>query len=282
MASISETTPRSNQLRAALLALLCCIPFVGCITVDDQGNPLEDRKKSNYWNLQKLPEGPFWSEKEKSVPFLVVGLPGDIPERYILKNVPEPVDQGRLAAGTAFAAGYIMMTMMERPKHDTYLCSPEFIYNSLNGGKNVGLEILEVMEFLKGVGCADRSTFSASDPYIRPDQEDIAAAHDYRISGFARVDLSRPTHIMANLLEGKPVIVTLQVSENFLSLDDMEWKKPEGLPMGRHTVALIGFDRKAETWIFQNSAGEDWGHNGRFSLHRQWFSRLATQGYVAW
>ena len=105
----------------------------------------------------------------------------------------------------------------------------------------MGLEILEVMEFLKGVGCADRKDFSTVDAFIRPGQEVIAAAHPHRIEGFARVDLARPTHIMANLLEGRPVIVTLQVSENFLSLDEMEWQKPEGLPVGRHTVALIGF-----------------------------------------
>ena len=87
---------------------------------------------------------------------------------------------------------------------------------------------------------------------------------------------------MALLLEGRPIVVTLQVSQNFLNLESMQWIRPEGMPVGRHTVAMIGFDRKAETWIFQNSAGDDWGHNGQFSLNRDWFSRLATQGYVAW
>ncbi len=292
--SSSGIPQRSNHRRKARLRsleplkrILTLILILGslvssCVTVDEEGNPLDERKKNAYWNLQKLPEGPFWSDKEKDIPFLVVGLPSELPQRFVLEKVPSAEDQGRLAAGTAYAAGYLLMSMRERGADADYTCSPEFIYNSLNGGKNVGLEILEVMEFLKGVGCADRSRFSIKDPFIRPDQDAIAAAHDHRIKGFARVDLSRPTHIMANLLEGRPVIVTLQVSENFLSLDDMEWKKPEGLPVGRHTVALIGFDRSSEVWIFQNSAGEDWGHNGRFSLHRQWFSRLATQGYVAW
>lgn len=267
----------------SLLVFCLLFPLAGCVTVDDEGNPLEEKKKQDYWNLRKLPEGPFWSDEEKKVPFLVVGLPSDVPSEFLLEDLPEPGDQGRLAAGTAYAAGYLLMTMKERARGKSgYTCSPEFVYNSLNGGKNVGLEILDVMEFLKGVGCADRSHFSARDPYIRPDPEAIAEASEHRIQGFARVDLSRPTHVMANLLQGRPVIVTLQVSENFLNLDEMEWKKPSGLPMGRHTVALIGFDRAEEIWIFQNSAGEDWGHNGRFSLHRQWFSRLATQGYVAW
>ena len=272
-----------SALSYLLWALLLLLPGAGCITVDSDGNPLDERKKENYWNLQKLPEGPFWSDEEKSIPFLVVGLPSDVPERFVLQDIPAPADQGRLAAGTAYAAGYLFMTRRERARGaQDYTCSPEFVYNSLNGGKNVGLEVLEVMEFLKGVGCADRSHFSAAEPFMRPGPEAIAEASKHIISGYARVDLARPTHIMANLLQGRPIIVTLQVSQNFLNLDEFEWKKPEGLPMGRHTVALIGYDRTEETWIFQNSAGEEWGHNGRFSLHRQWFSRLATQGYVAW
>ena len=265
------------------LLLILLIGGGACVTVDEQGNPIDETPRGHYWDIKKLPEGPFWSPEEKTIPFMVAGLPSEVPEEFVLEGVPEAGNQGKFAAGTPFAAGYLMMTMLERKAGSAdYTCSPEFLYNSLNGGKNVGLEIIEVLQLLKEVGCPDRKTFSASDPFIKPGPEVIAAAHPHRIKGFARVDLSRPTHIMALLLEGRPIVVTLQVSQNFLNLESMQWIRPEGMPVGRQTVAMIGFDRKAETWIFQNSAGDDWGHNGQFSLNRDWFARLATQGYVAW
>ena len=156
--SSSGIPQRSNHRRKARLRsleplkrILTLILILGslvssCVTVDEEGNPLDERKKNAYWNLQKLPEGPFWSDKEKDIPFLVVGLPSELPQRFVLEKVPSAEDQGRLAAGTAYAAGYLLMSMRERGADADYTCSPEFIYNSLNGGKNVGLEILEVME----------------------------------------------------------------------------------------------------------------------------------------
>ena len=64
-----------------------------------------------FRNYRKVLSG---SDEDKKIPFLVVGLPSDLPQRYILEKVPQPADQGRLAAGTAYAAGYLLMTMRER------------------------------------------------------------------------------------------------------------------------------------------------------------------------
>ena len=124
--------------------------------------------------------------------------------------------------------------------------------------------------------------YSAVDHAYRPSSRARRDANNYRIHDFARVDYTDLDQVRSHLLQNKPVIITLMISENFIELEDAVWQQPEGQFRGRHSIALVGYDDKKRIFYFLNSVGSAWGQNGLAAIPYSWFIRLTKQAYVLW
>lgn len=260
----------------------------GCITVDKYGNPIEtdeDRPQRQYSLAEMKPE-PTWSAAEKAVPLVLAGIPEFPPLQFRLDDLPPVGNQGRQASGTAWATGYTAASYAIRSQQGRkdYRCSPAFLYNQLNSGEDRGIEIFDALRLLSSGGCPDLKLmpYAEKDYLRRPGPMAFLSAGNYVIKGFGRVDFTDINQVRAHLLQKKVVIATMRITSNFLQLDERVWEKPAGPPVGRHTVAVIGYDHKRERVIIQNSAGEDWGDDGIAEVPYEWFIRLTGQAYVLW
>ena len=243
-------------------------------------------KEVKKWPLREHTVKPHWSEEDQTIPFLVASLPKNVPRRFFLPKIPKAGDQGSQASGTAWACGYFAATYIYHQKNEksNYQCAPAFIYNSLNKGLDRGIEIVNALQFLKDYGCANEkyAPYRTHDFAFKPNSRSLKDAANYRIQGFGRVDYFDLDQIRGHLLQKRPIVVTLVISDNFITFNELVWEQPQGEQRGRHSIALIGYDDEKELFFFLNSAGMEWGENGRVAIPYSWFIRLARQAYVLW
>lgn len=261
--------------------------MVACITVDNQGRRIDDERtnsREEIWDINQMPLGPAWRADDERISYVLAPVPVVRPEVFTIEGILPAGDQGPQASGTAWAAGYLAMSHLQRSHNPDYICSPAFVYNVLNQGRDHGLEIVDALQLLKYTGCppAEAMPYRQTDFRTQPDTNVLETANEYRIEGFGRVDLSDRNQIRGHLLQGKPIIATIIISENFLNHRQRVFSELRGDSLGRHTVTIIGYDDIRRLWLIQNSAGQEWGHNGRTYVPYNWFARLVTQAYVIW
>ncbi len=279
-------------LTAPLFAGILALPLFtsSCVTefVDPgfQKHAASSQFKNHKWRLSEMPIRPGWKESEKSIPFLLAPYPDYAPAQFRLSHLPEVRDQRPQASGTAWALGYFGTTYLFRIKkgvHD-YTCSPAFVYNQLNRGKDAGVDFIEALDLLKDEGCSsmDYMPYRSFDYTYKPGVEAFASASHFRIQGYGRVDFTDVQQIKSMLLQDSPVIVLLQVYDNFVTLDRFHWKRPVGRTRGLHALVVVGYDDKDEYFIVQNSVGSEWGEKGRAAIPYSWFIRVVKRAYVIW
>ena len=269
-----------------------------CITQDESGNtikettPAEQREQkrkaeTKVWQLKEYNIDVAWSKDDLEIPIILASLPNKkIPRSFIIQGLPEAKNQGSQASGTAWATGYLAMSLIQRNQGNSdYLCSPAFIYNSLNKGLNQGITISETLVFLTKRGCPPFATmpYRADDFRIWPHTRAIDEARKYLARDYARVEFRDLDQVRAHLLQKRPIIISMLVSSNFKSLrNTVEWKNPIGVSKGRQTLAVIGYDdRTSHVWI-QNSLGKKWGLAGQAKVSYSWFLRLTKKAFIIW
>lgn len=274
---------RSSFLLSLVMALV--LATHACVTLDRFGNLVEDTppvKEPGKRQLHELPVQPAWTPEDRKIPIVLAGLPADPPAVFIVPNLPPPGNQGGQPSGTAWAGGYVAMTVLARGRGARgYVCSPSFVYNQLTSN-NSGLEIHEALRLLSESGCASLALmpYNEHDYTTRPSPMAISEARAYRAGGFARVDFTDLNQLRAHLLQGSVVIATISITKNFLALEDSLWPGPEGFFVGRHTIAIVGYDDKAREFLLQNSAGREWGDKGYARISYDWLLRVAGTAYV--
>ncbi len=279
---------RSLLFRPSAVSLLALLIPLACITVDKYGNPIdvEEDPPERQYDLGEMKPRPEWSDADRTIPMVLAGIPEFPPEKFLLTNLPPVGNQGKQASGTAWAVGYTAASYYFRTLHNRkkYLCSPAFLYNQLNRGEDQGIEIYETLRLLRSSGCPDQKLmpYAEKDYLRRPGPAAFLGAGNYVIQGFGRVDFTDINQLRAHLLQNKVVMATVRITLNFLELEDRVWKNPAGPPVGRHTVAVVGYDHTRERVIIQNSVGEDWGDDGFAEIPYEWFIRLTAQAYVLW
>ena len=234
--------------------------------------------------LADVPIQPTWTAEERKVSFVIAGLRASPPRRHILQDLPLVGDQGGQPSGTAWAAGYTAMTVLMRKQgRRDYVCSPSFLYNQLQRGE-AGVEIRETVALLAGMGCAPLGTmpYNADDPTTRPSPTALQQARDFRAQGFGRVDYTDLNQLKAHLLQGSAIVVTVSITKNFINLTGPRWPGPEGFFVGRHTVAIVGYNEDSREFLIQNSAGSAWGDKGFAWIPYAWMVRIAGNAYVLW
>jgi hypothetical protein len=265
------------------------IAVINCITVDESGKIISGpkflikNKEVKKWQLKEIPLGPRWLDKEKDVPLLITPRNYELPEEIILKDLPPVMNQGRQASSTAFSSGYLAVSFYYhqfKNKKD-YYCSPSFVYNLLNNGKDQGIEIIDALYLLKNSGCAPMTImpYRENDYKIQPTPGAVNIAAQYKIPNFARIDPLDMYQIATFLYNKQIIITTIFITENFLNLSTKKYE-PEGKFIGKHTVGIVGYNLTKKEYYIQNSAGKDWGDNGYFWISEEWYKRLVVSAYV--
>lgn len=237
-------------------------------------------------SLRTLDPGAFpieasYTPDERAVPVLFATTPPEVPPTFQLSHLPPAGDQGKQASGAAWAVGYLAHSRAFRKQEPDYTCSPSFLYNTANGGKDQGIPAMAALEILKEKGCAPLSLmpYNERDFYRRPGGSALQAAQRYRIRGFARVDYADIEQIRGHLLQGSVIIVTMKVTESFVGLKDPEWI-PAGDFVGVQSLGVVGYDITHDQVILQNSSGGEWGKFGLARLSLTWFQRLTEKAFV--
>lgn len=242
---------------------------------------LRQRTTMRTLSLQSFPIEASYTEDEKAVPVLFATTPAEPPAAFQLPALPAPGDQGKQASGAAWAAGYLAHSVFVRKRQADFVCSPAFVYNSANGGRDQGIPVMAALEVLQQKGCAPIGAmpYNERDFYRRPSGAALEAAQAFRIRGYARVDYPDIEQIRAHLLQGSVIVVTMKVTENFVQLAEPEWI-PAGDFIGIQSLGVIGYDITREQVLLQNSSGSAWGKNGTFIMSLPWFQRLTEKAFV--
>ncbi len=268
--------------------LVLSVALSGCVTTDARGEIVSPEasppKEPGERRLEDVPIRAAWTPEERRLPIVLAGLPAAVPESHILRELPVVGNQGSQASGTAWAVGYVAMSVLVRKRGvRDYVCSPAFVHNQLQRDEN-GVEIREAAHLLATTGCApfESMPYNADDALTRPSPSALNRAREFRARGFGRVDYTDLNQMRAHLLQGSVIIATIAVTKNFLELDKANWPGPKGFFVGRHTVAIVGYDDRTREFLIQNSAGIEWGGQGLARIPYSWMVRIIGNAYVLW
>ena len=268
-----------------IITILLTTSFLSCIIVSKKGHGFNAKKKEpGKLKLENVKIRQSWGIAGKKVPILLAGIPKSTPEKYIINSLPPIGNQGKQLSGTAWASGYAAMSSYFHQRGKIYyICSPAFVYNLLNQN-DTGIEILRALQLLKSTGCAEEKymPYNHRSHTSKPGDDAIKNAINHRIMGYGRVDYTDVDQVRAHLLQNSVVIVILRITRSFLLLKGKAWATPEGFYVGRHSVAVIGYDNIKKEFIIQNSAGKKWGKNGYARIPYAWFVRMVGQAFVIW
>lgn len=207
-----------------------------------------------------------------------------LPPMVDLRPVCSPVrDQGDLGSCTGFAAiGFRESLLLQTTKPFVGL-SPLYIYywervreHTINN--DAGATIRSAVKTLRKFGAAPEALwpYDISKFRDRPSPEAIAAAKDYTISAYHRVN---------NIIEMKqalaikhPIIIGIEVWESF---ESDEVKKTGIVPipdfrtemmLGGHALCVVGYNDAKRVFLVKNSWGTDWGVDGYCTIPYNFFA----------
>jgi hypothetical protein len=150
-----------------------------------------------------------------------------------------------------------------------------FIYGLINGGRDNGAVVRDAMDVLMGTGCCTEDDVPEGMIYSR---QFPASAKANAAQWKALKCLSCPTvaEIGSALELNWPVVIGIQVGNNFGHLDNEGVSPLPGGGGGGHCMCLLGKAKSAKYgWKFrdQNSWGASWGDAGRTYLQAGHFDR---------
>jgi hypothetical protein len=192
---------------------------------------------------------------------------------------PVPGNQGIQGSCTAWAVAYYK-SYQEALDHNwsvkSHSFSPSFIYNQINGGRNVGTNFKDALDLVVKQGgalLADMS-YSETDWITQPTDTIRELAKPHVAKGYGRLATG---DIRAELAGGNPVLIAVEVHPDFdsLSKDNDTYDSYDGLSRGNHAITLIGYDDNKKVYKFINS----WGTG---SESGNWGYGLGGYGYISY
>lgn len=217
---------------------------------------------------------------------------------------PKPINQGPFSTCTGWSVGYASHTIQhailnswagQTDKITENAFSAFFLYNQIKESEGCaeGTYITKALELMRDKGNVFSKTFDTDGCEKMPEAGDLVIAQKYRIKDFRRLfdrdALSREkiTAVKQSLIDKKPVVIGMQLKQNFLDMRGSEWWFPDLgnsplLPMG-HAMAVIGFDDGKGTaggaFQIMNSWGTTWGDDGFFWVNYEDFAKYCKYGF---
>ena len=199
-----------------------------------------------------------------------------LPEQADLSGrMPAVGSQGRLGScsawATAYAArSYYTETLEHRNiKEPANLPSPNYVFHLARAGGRVcqGSSFDEIIRVLRR-GALSLAEYAYSDACVPPaPPELVARAHDFRVRGLNRVDISRPDDAKGQLARSTPVIIAFFASTPFQNFRGSATFTEAALPRddkkaGWHAMTLVGYDERRQAFRLINSWSPRWGDHG--------------------
>lgn len=202
-----------------------------------------------------------------------------LPTIFSLQSLMPPVyDQGQTGSCTGNAiAGNVHYQEIREGKPSPLVPSRLFIYYNerlLEGttGEDAGAEIRDGIKALANFGFCNEDAwpFDPSQLTVRPSARAYMIANREKISRYMRVEqnLNAMKHCLA---AGHPIVVGLTLYSSFQS-DQMAESGVGRMPAageqidGGHAVLIVGYNDAAQTFLFRNSWGANWGMGGYFTM----------------
>lgn len=121
-------------------------------------------------------------------------------------------------------------------------------------------------------------------PYITSKYNEEPPKSAYLTSGLYKIksyeSLLSTEEIKHSIHNKIPVIVGINVHENFMRLKKGENYTPKGKFVGGHAVVIVGYNDEDDTFTIRNSWGPNWGDNGYFTIKQDVFISISSDyGY---
>lgn len=225
-----------------------------------------------------------------------------LPNRIDLRpHAPFAGQQGNTLSCTGWAVGYGAMTIemaiknrwTNRQMITQRAYSAAFIYQQINGGDcQNGATLSAALQVVQQRGNIAFNPFDSTikSCHQQPKAADFSAAQNQRIRGVQTLFSKQKTQInkvvatQQMLAKGKPVIVSLRVTEGFYQLRKGAkfWWANQGnqTPAGSHALVVVGYDQQKQAFCLLNSQGTQWGEGGFVWLKYDYFAKLCQEAYV--
>ena len=219
----------------------------------------------------------------------VLGAPGSdptLPSSVDLSNdFPVPGNQGGQNSCVGWALGYAIKTYQERVELGWSLepaehrFSPAYLYNLLNGGRDIGVIYNRALDFIvdQGVATLARMPYDERDFLTQPSAAAHQEASQFKAKSWKAANgVLEVKDALANRL---PVFMVIQLLDDIYGLrgPDSVYNSFGGAWHTSHGVAAVGYDdnRYGGAFKIMNSWGQAWGDGGYF-----WMPYTATNYVV--
>jgi C1A family cysteine protease len=160
----------------------------------------------------------------------------------------------------------------------TDIMSPSFVYNKIKAGScNAGASIAKAIKFLKSTGDCQWNDMIYTDQSCSavPGATATADGALHKITSYAAISPSDLTTIKTVLNQNHPVIIGVQVDNNYerLNKTNFTWTPNTSTILGGHCNTIIGYDDTKQAFYVQNQWGTNWGSAGFYWIS---YTMMAT------
>jgi Papain family cysteine protease/Domain of unknown function (DUF4384) len=218
-----------------------------------------------------VPEDPAVERKRAIVPPHRAYLPVVID---LSSRMPAVGDQGHSMSCTAWASAYAARsyytnTLESRNiRQAANLPSPNYVFHlARQGGCDQGTSIGRAVDVLKN-GALSLADYPFTDMCTPPASPDIVArAHDFKVRGLTRVNISQSDDVKGQLAQLNPVVISFKVSTAWMRFRGPGTFAEPAPPaddknQGGHAMAIVGYDEQRQAFRLINSWGKGWGDHG--------------------
>jgi len=254
--------------------------------------PNQGRPPGGGFGAQLSSADEFEAIQEATPPWLGRALPSRID---LSVNCPPPEDQRPQMSCLGFTLGYGLKTYQERVEERWSLSgllgrssrknhfSPGFVYNPINGGKDLGAKYPDGLQRMleHGVCKWTLMPFAPNAPFAEPSRSAVANGGFYLIDAYRRVDPSKTNELKAHLASGFPIPLAALVDERLMKLRKGQiWSGPPPSPGYGHAILIVGYDDSKSAFKVLNSWGKDWADDGYGWIDYSLFNTVAKETYV--
>lgn len=281
--------------------LLFCVGlllFSPATKADDKGLTIEEDGFKVHLGLRRMkPEDYLKIEMAKMVRSF-----SDNPDE-LYKNLPAAVDlsaefpsianQGNQNSCTGWAIAYAVKSLQENRElgwklSEEHLFSPSFVYNQSNDGKDEGAYLVDALNVLKTVGTVPLTLmpYKEADYTSKPSNELKQLGTAFRALGYRRLNEKDVNQIKSFLAAGEPVILIVEIFQNFLKkgMDESGaiYSKASGSSYGGHAIVAVGYDDGKKAIKIFNSWGDEWGEKGYGWIAYDLFPQVVYETYTVY
>lgn len=204
---------------------------------------------------------------------------------------PAVSNQGSEGSCVAFAVGYATRSIdYYYAKNDasysysSNIFSPEYLYNQTKASTDCGSgsSVLTALNFLQTNGICTWSTmpYSSGSCSLVPTSSQSAEAANYKIQNYKALYTSDITAIKAALNNKHPLIIAFVVDSYFYNARaGFIWKSFSSTLIGRHAVAIVGYDDSKNAVKVMNSWGTGWGDAGYSWIDYNFLPQVTNYAY---